>query len=290
MLTTRTGNFPIGFRRGWSDWQKNLDNLIVWAQDNNLGVIDLGSNADVDGARLAEAGIRIGSADLREWSGLISSDPGKRKAARDANAEYLRLATSVHAKNFFAVLLPEDPGRSRADNEKDAIAGLTELTPLLAEVDAYVVLEGWPGPGALATTPESYRRILDAVDSKHVGINYDPSHLIRMGVDPIRFLREFVTRVHHVHGKDTEIITENIYEYGTEVAPTSFNGFGFGGSYWRYTIPGHGQTRWTEVFRILVDNGYNGAVSIELEDENFNGTEAGEKAGILAGATFLASA
>ena len=32
---------------------------------------------------------------------------------------------------------------------------------------------------------------------------------------------------------------------------------------------------------------YKGMVSIELEDANFNGTEAGEKLGILAGARYL---
>jgi len=41
------------------------------------------------------------------------------------------------------------------------------------------------------------------------------------------------------------------------------------------------------VFSILKDAGYAGAVSIELEDMHFNGTEAGEKLGILQGARFL---
>ena len=35
--------------------------------------------------------------------------------------------------------------------------------------------------------------------------------------------------------------------------------------------------------------GYDGAISIELEDENFNGTEEGEKRGFLASRDFLAS-
>ena len=47
--------------------------------------------------------------------------------------------------------------------------------------------------------------------------------------------------------------------------------------------------RWVEIFRILADAGYKGAVSIELEDENFNGTPEGEKAGILHARDFLQS-
>jgi len=58
---------------------------------------------------------------------------------------------------------------------------------------------------------------------------------------------------------------------------------------WRYTIPGHGQMRWLKAFQILKAAGYQGAVSIELEDENFNTGEAGEKQGILSGSHFLAS-
>jgi sugar phosphate isomerase/epimerase len=59
--------------------------------------------------------------------------------------------------------------------------------------------------------------------------------------------------------------------------------------HWRYTIPGHGVARWTEIFRILVSAGYKGVVSIELEDENFNGSAEGERAGILHGRDFLQS-
>ena len=75
-----------------------------------------------------------------------------------------------------------------------------------------------------------------------------------------------------------------------ETASTFAKGHDFGNAVWRYTIPGHGVTPWTEVFSILKDSGYQGAVSIELEDENFNGSEAGEKLGIMTGSSVLASA
>ena len=54
-----------------------------------------------------------------------------------------------------------------------------------------------------------------------------------------------------------------------------------------YTLPGHGLARWSEIFSILKSSGYKGAVSVELEDENFNGSEAGEKAGLLNSLAFL---
>jgi len=290
MLHTRTGAFPIGFRRGWSAWQKDLPGLVAWAKENGLGVVDLGGDGDTAGAAVTEAGLKIGSVDLRAWSGLITADDAKREAAIAENNAYIAAAAAVGGKNFFTVLLPDDVVRSRRENLALAIEGLSAIVPALEAVDGHVVIEGWPGPGALACTPEGYRAVLDAIPSKAIGINYDPSHLIRMGIDPIRFLEEFKDRVFHVHGKDTEIFNEAVYEYGTEQEPTLFGGRGFGGPTWRYTIPGHGEMRWTRAFEILAANGYQGAVSIELEDLHFNTDEAGEKAGLLAGAHFLAAA
>ena len=62
---------------------------------------------------------------------------------------------------------------------------------------------------------------------------------------------------------------------------------GFGEWTWRYTIPGHGVARWNEITAILKSNGYNGVISVELEDEHFNGTEAGEKAALVHSLNFL---
>jgi len=187
------------------------------------------------------------------------------------------------------VMLPEDPNKSRSENFGLLLEGLWLLTPHLEKHGARLVIEGWPGPGALCCTPEGYRAVIKEVPSTSVGINYDPSHLIRMGIDHLRFLDEFADRVYHVHGKDTERFPENEYEYGIEQPGTFAKGHGFGSLAWRYTIPGHGEVRWVRVFEMLKARGYKGAVSIELEDENFNTGEAGEKQGILASCQFLSS-
>lgn len=64
-------------------------------------------------------------------------------------------------------------------------------------------------------------------------------------------------------------------------------GIPYGGGHWRYAIPGHGQMRWSKALAILKDAGYGGMISIELEDANFNGTEEGEKQGLLLARRFL---
>ena len=288
MFTTRTGNFPIGFRRGGSDWQKDISSLTNWARENGFGALDLGRNLD-DIAAVTGAGLRVGSLDLGAWQPLFGADQAARDEAIEKNKDYIKRAADAGAHNFFLVVLPADPKLPRAENFGYVTQGLGALAQTLEENDSQVVIEGWPGPGALCCTPETYRALFEAVPSKSMGINYDPSHLIRMGVDPIRFLNEFVARVHHVHGKDCEIVNDDLYEYGWEQTATFKKSPAFGAAAWRYTIPGQGNSNWGEICRILSANNYGGAICIELEDANYNGSEDGEKAGFITSAQFLSA-
>jgi sugar phosphate isomerase/epimerase len=289
MSTTRTGNFTIGFRRGWGEWQKDLGSLISWAKENGFAALDLGADGLETVQQVLDAGLKVGSVDLLEWKGLISADADTRKAAVAKNTERIQALAPLGSFNYFAVMLPENAELSRKENFGYMVEGFSELAPVLEAANARVVVEGWPGPGALVCTPEGYRAFFEQVPSQAMAINYDPSHLIRMGIDPLRYLREFASRVAHVHGKDTELNSEGLYEYGHEQPPTFGSAPGFGGMSWRYTIPSHGVMRWNEAFRILQGAGYQGSVCIELEDANFNGTDEGEKQGLLAGKQFLQS-
>ncbi len=286
-MKTRTGGFPIGFRRGWSDWQKDTAGMIAWAKQSGIEVVDPGRDGDKVGKQIVDAGLRIGSVDLVEWEGMISADKGKRADAVAKNTAYVEACAAYGAVNHFLVMLPENKDLPRSENFGYMVESFNQLAPVLEKNKARIVVEGWPGPGALCCTPEGYRAFLKECPSKAMGINFDPSHLIRMGIDPLRFVKEFAGSVYHVHGKDTELFSENLYEYGHEQPPTFAKEMGFGSLAWRYCIPGHGITGWGRVFSTLKEAGYAGCVSIELEDMNFNGTEAGEKFGILQGAHFL---
>lgn len=286
-MKTRTGSFPVGFRQVNSKWQRDLPSLVEWAVRNGLEVIDL-TGASADAVKtVAAAGLRIGSVDLPDVKGLISADAGRRKEALARNSECIRACSLDGPRNYFAVMLPEDPALPRAQNYAFMVESFGALASVLEESGSRYVIEGWPGPGALCCTPETYRAFFRDVPSPSMSVNYDPSHLIRMGIDPLRFLEEFVDRVRHVHGKDTEILAESLYEYGHEQPAAFAERISFGAHSWRYTIPGQGIFRWGEGLRILAENGYDGCVSIELEDANFNGDEETEKQGILHGARFL---
>lgn len=292
MPHTRTGHFPIGFRRGWTEWQKNLGSLVQWARTNSFECLDVGPLPPEELKQITAAGMKIGTVDVRQpWDQLASPDGGKRKAAAAAAAEQMKSAIAAGAKVFFVVVFPEKNDARRIDNHGYAVDGYGQLCQALAGTGAKIAIEGYPGGpphySALACTPESYRALFKDVGSDVMAINFDPSHLIRMGIDPVRFLGEFAPRVAHVHGKDTELLDEGLYEFGNLQEATFAKGRPYGAFAWRYTIPGHGTARWGKLLSILKDSGYKGFVSIELEDEHFNGSTEGEQRGLLVSRDYL---
>ncbi len=289
---TRTGAFPIGFRRGWTAWQKDLPALTAWAKTSGFSSLDLPRLTGEDARVVIDAGLSIGSVDLLNMGEIAHPDDGKRKEILAANLAYVKESAALGVKIFFTVIGGEAT-KKRSENYRAAVDAFAPLADAAASAGAVVAFEGYPGGAPhlalLCTTPETTRAFLKDIP-RGMAINYDPSHLIRLGVDHVRFLKEFAGHVVHVHGKDTELFPEAAYEYGL-YQPSAFNpAHGFGDQVWRYTIPGHGTARWTEIFKTLQAAGYQGGVSIELEDENFNGTETGEKTGLLSGLAFLQSA
>jgi sugar phosphate isomerase/epimerase len=287
-MKTRTGQYSIGFRRGGGEWQRDLDELIAWAKSQDLSVIDLGRDGDSGAKAVAAAGLTVGSVDLPAWHGMISADRGRREEAIAQNRAYVQACGEAGVRNYFLVMLPEDASLARQDNFGYMVESFGELAETLEAHRGRIVIEGWPGPGALCCTPESYRAFFAQVSSPSMGINYDPSHLIRMGIDPLRFLDEFIDRVFHVHGKDTALLDENLYEFGHEQPATFAKPRPYAGMVWRYTIPGHGVTRWVDVLTRLEAGGYDGAICVELEDANFHGSAEAEQQGIVLGAQHLA--
>lgn len=287
-MQTRTGGYPVGFRRGGGEWQKDLGELIEWAQRENLSVIDLGKDGDQSAAPVIQAGLQVGSVDLPEWQGMISPDRARRDDALARNRAYVEACAAAGVRNYFLVMLPEDAARSRAENFGFMVESFGQLAETLEAHNGRLVIEGWPGPGALCCTPEGYRAFFAQVPSPSMGINYDPSHLIRMGIDYMRFLDEFAERIYHVHGKDTALLAENLYEFGHEQPATFAKPRPYAGMAWRYAIPGHGVTRWVDVLEHLQARGYGGAISVELEDANYHGSAEAEQLGIVLGAQHLA--
>ncbi|MGD0541472.1 MAG: hypothetical protein ABSB33_08135, partial [Tepidisphaeraceae bacterium] len=102
MAHTRIGSFPIGFRRGWSDWQKNLANVIAFAKQSGFEGIDVEDLSADQIKPILAAGLAVGSVDIKKpWSALASADAGKRKDAVAAAADHIKSVAALGIRNFF---------------------------------------------------------------------------------------------------------------------------------------------------------------------------------------------
>jgi sugar phosphate isomerase/epimerase len=129
----------------------------------------------------------------------------------------------------------------------------------------------WPGGHNIAYAPKIWRRIFETWGDA-VGMNYDPSHLVWQMIDNGRFIREFGSRMVHVHAKDLMIDRDGLYENG-------IMSLGMG---WQVPrMPGLGDIDWSEIFSGLYRAGYDGPVIIEHEDRVFEGSDDNIKRGFL---------
>ncbi len=291
---TRTGTIPIGVVCNCK-WMSNVGELSRFVKDSGFDCVDIPDWPLQKVKQLTDAGLIIGTVQVPQpWGDLAAGSEAKRSEAIDRCAEYASSLSEHGARIFFSCVFQEEGETDRRKSMDQAIDGYGRLCEALATLsggDARIVLEGWPGPSphlpVLACTPEGYRMMLEGTGAENLGVNFDPSHLIRMGIDSVRFAEEFAPRIYHAHAKDTEILGEGLYEYGTSQSATTPLDLAFGETYWRYTIPGHGCARWGRLLEILAAAKYNGRITIELEDMNFNGTVAGEKRGFIASRQYL---
>jgi sugar phosphate isomerase/epimerase len=130
-------------------------------------------------------------------------------------------------------------------------------------------------PTEIAFDIASAQRALDAVKGhKRFGFNYDPSHLGYQGVDYIKFIRAFGSRIFHCHVKDAW------WGHG-DGSVGVFGGhtdFGDSRRFWDFRSPGRGDVNFEEVIVALNDVGYQGPLSVEWEDIRMDRVHGGTEA------------
>lgn len=116
----------------------------------------------------------------------------------------------------------------------------------------------------LVYNPETLLKLRNAVDPM-IGMNLDPSHLLWMGADPIQCARALEGAIHHVHGKDVRI-EKGIAEVNTLLETKEIDDIK--NRAWNYVAVGYGQDLqwWKTFFSVVRMVGYDGFVSLEMED------------------------
>jgi sugar phosphate isomerase/epimerase len=122
----------------------------------------------------------------------------------------------------------------------------------------------WPGGNNLASTPAIWRKMWEIIPDDNFGLNLDPSHLVLQMIDYERVIREFGSKIFHVHAKDLHIDLEGLYN----------NGVLSQGMGWQVPrLPGLGDMDWRKFFAALTAARYDYVVSIEHEDRVYEGDE-----------------
>jgi sugar phosphate isomerase/epimerase len=220
---------------------------------------------------------------LAYYDNNLAPDP----AERESYHEHLRACIDVAAALGgvpVGTFIGRDPGRSIAENVREAERVFPPLVEYAGERGVSLmiencVMEGWHPdgyPGNLAYSPELWEWMF----SLGLQLNFDPSHLLWLGIDPIEALRPYVDHVVHAHAKDAEIFESERNRYGFFGRTATREESPWDMGWWRYRIPGLGEIDFRRYVDTLYEGDFGGVLSVEHEDPVWGGTPELVEAGL----------
>jgi len=132
------------------------------------------------------------------------------------------------------------------------------------------VMEGWHPdgyPGNLAYSPELWEWMFGL----GFYLNFDPSHLIWLGIDPVTALKPYLDRIPHAQAKDAQLDPRARDRYGF-FGRTVERADGWDSGWWRYRVPGLGDVDWRRLVDTFYEGGFTGVLSVEHEDPVWSGS------------------
>lgn len=282
--------------------EADLAEIAAWAADQGYRALEVAAwpktadrpftatHLDPDGLSADAAG---GVTDLFARYGLTLSslayydnnlhpDPAERKAI---NAHVIACidAAALLGCPSVGTFIGRDPSRSVAENLREAERVFAPIVSHATDHGVRIVIEncvmeGWHPdgyPGNLAYSPELWEWMFGL----GLFLNYDPSHLVWMGIDPVEAVRPYVAQVEHAQAKDIQVFPElrNRYGYPGKAVnrPDPWDT-----GWWRYRVPGLGQVDWRRLVDVLYEGGFDGVLSVEHEDPVWGGSPERVKAGL----------
>lgn len=210
--------------------------------------------------KIQRAGIYVSS--LAVDGNHIDPDPAKRAKQNEYTMKSIELCGKLGIPNIGGQS-GTIKGRPLSEQVDEIVRVYHEkYFPLCEQHKVRVLWEPYAGGPNIATGPVGWEALFKAFDnSPHVGLQFDPSHLIWQFMDPVAAAREFADKIYDVHLKDTEILWHVVRRAG--IQPVDHI------RWWRFRVPGYGSMDWKGFFSVLAEAGYQGAMNIENEDEFF---------------------
>lgn len=286
-----------------------LSDVADWAAGNGFSMLEVAcwpieggqkrryaGTAHIDVANLSKTQASELVDDLKargiEISGLgyypnnLHPDADHRRMVNGHLKKVIRAASllNVPVVNTF---IGADQTRTQTDNLKTAVKVWKPLMSYAEDQGVKVAIENcpmiftndeWPSGQNVAYSPAAWRELFDKLGPS-LGLNLDPSHLVWQMIDIERVVREFGSKLFHVHAKDLEIDREGLYQHG-------ILSLGMG---WQVPrMPGLGEVPWACFISALYKVGYDYVVCVEHEDRRFEGTDELVKRGFAIARNTLA--
>ena len=268
--------------------------LMCWpkgkAERRYAGVthVDVGTFGEAEAREVADiaaaAGVEISG--LGYYPNALCADAAEAQVYIDHIKKVIEAAAflGVGRMNTF---IGRDPGKSVNDNWPRFMEVWPPIVAFAGERGVRIGIENcpmlftadeWPGGKNLAHCPAVWRRMFEAIPDEHFGLNYDPSHLLWQGMDPVAPIREFADRIFHTHAKDVRVDRHRLDDVGILAFPLAYH---------TPKLPGLGEVDWGRFFSALGEAGYDGPVCIEVEDRAYEATLETRKAALRQSATYL---
>jgi sugar phosphate isomerase/epimerase len=269
----------------------NLERTAAWSAANGFQMLEVACWPASGGERRRYAGVshidveRLDAGKVRDvldrhgleisslayYPNNLHPDPGERRTVNNHLKKVVDAAAALGVPTVGTFV-----GRDQTKNVPDNFREFRKVWPRLVSYaegrGVNIAIENcpmifswdeWPGGTNLAATPAVWDEMFTIVPSPRFGLNLDPSHLVWLRIDYLRVVRDYASRILHVHAKEMEIDRDGLDRTGTV-------SLGMG---WQVPrLPGLGEVRWDRFLAALYGVGYDGVVSVEHEDRAFEGT------------------
>jgi sugar phosphate isomerase/epimerase len=283
--------------------ERPLEDVAAWAGSNGFDALELAawprlgdrpfvarhlfadewSEAEAERVRsvLADNGLELSA--LAYYDNNLHPEPAQREAIHT----HLRACIdAAEALGGVAVgtFVGRDNSLSVADNLREAERVLPPLVDYAGERGVQLmiencVMEGWHPdgyPGNLAYSPELWEWMFDL----GLWLNFDPSHLLWIGIDPVAALEPYVDKVIHAHAKDAETFPDKRNQFGFFGRMSTRESDPWDMGWWQFRVPGLGEVDWQGYVETLRNGGFDGVLSVEHEDPVHGGTPEKIEAGL----------
>jgi sugar phosphate isomerase/epimerase len=268
----------------------SLEEVARWAHENSFDALEIACWPSSGGQRRRYSGVShvdvedfdpravrrllgrytLEISSLAYYPNNLDPDAAAREAANGHLKRVIEAAQRLEVE-VVGTFVGRDQHRSVRENLTDVQHVWPPLVRFARERGVKIAIENcpmifsddeWPGGRNLAYSPALWRQLFELIPDENFGLNFDPSHLVWQFIDYTRAVREFASRIFHVHAKDMEVDRDGLYDHGVM-------SLGVG---WQVPrLPGLGEVRWDRFLAALYAIGYDWVVSIEHEDRRFEG-------------------